>query len=267
MIHLPYHPAGFFSCCSLRLTAIVEFIHSNKKLPEVDSSRQFILYTVHPGIDVTFDFFRRYTIDQSFTPIIRYDHEDQFKPYSTLDYMGITPLIHNYFSPSFSVMEMARILEKKYKIISENTIAVYYRGTDKSCETQLGSFDDFYSQIRTIIDKNIGISILVQSDSAPFLDFMKEKLPNLIVIGENKTSYTNQGIHLEQSSEANYYHMLHFFPTILILSKCKYFICSSGNCSIWAMFYRGHAQNVSQYLNGTWHNSIDRNEIHKIDPS
>ena len=257
MIHLPYHHAGFFSCCTLRLSAIVKCIHSNQKLPEVDSSKQFILYTVHPGIDVTFDFFRRYNLDQSFIPSIQYHHDDQFKPYSTIDYTGLTPIIQNYFSPSFHVTEMMRILEEKYKIISENTLAVYYRGTDKACETQLGSFDDFYSQIRTILDKKPGLSILVQTDSAPFLDFMKEKQLNLIVIGENKTSYTTQGIHLEQPSEANYYHMLHFFPTMLILSKCKYFICSSGNCSIWAMFYRGHAKNVCQYLSGSWHNSID----------
>lgn len=36
------HNAGFFSCCSVKLTKIVEFINLNKKLPDsVDSSAQF----------------------------------------------------------------------------------------------------------------------------------------------------------------------------------------------------------------------------------
>ena len=39
------HNAGFFSCCSVKLTEIVEFINSNKRLPDiVDSSEQFIVY-------------------------------------------------------------------------------------------------------------------------------------------------------------------------------------------------------------------------------
>ena len=33
------HNAGFFSCCSCRLSETVEFINSNKRLPDnVDSS-------------------------------------------------------------------------------------------------------------------------------------------------------------------------------------------------------------------------------------
>ena len=39
------HNAGFFSCCSVKLTKIVDFINSNKRLPDnVDSSKLFRLY-------------------------------------------------------------------------------------------------------------------------------------------------------------------------------------------------------------------------------
>ena len=39
------HNSGFFSCCSVKLTKIIEFINSNKRLPDnVDSSEQFKLY-------------------------------------------------------------------------------------------------------------------------------------------------------------------------------------------------------------------------------
>ncbi len=45
MIKIKGHNAGFFSCCSVKLTKIVEFINSNKRLPDnVDSSEQFSLY-------------------------------------------------------------------------------------------------------------------------------------------------------------------------------------------------------------------------------
>ena len=42
------------------------------------------------------------------------------------------------------------------------------------------------------------------------------------------------------------------FATFLIISKCKYLICSSGNCSIWMMYYRENANNIYQFLNDKW---------------
>lgn len=54
----------------------------------------------------------------------------------------------------------------------------------------------------------------------------------------------------------NYYQMFYFLSTVVIISKCKYIICSSGNCSIWMMLYRGNGKNIIQYLNGTWFNSV-----------
>ena len=51
--------AGFFSCCSVKLTRIIEFINSKKILPEnVDSSELFILYKKEINKDITFDFFK-----------------------------------------------------------------------------------------------------------------------------------------------------------------------------------------------------------------
>ena len=39
------HNSGFFSCCSVKLREIVDFINSNKRIPDiVDSSEQFKWY-------------------------------------------------------------------------------------------------------------------------------------------------------------------------------------------------------------------------------
>ena len=48
--------------------------------------------------------------------------------------------------------------------------------------------------------------------------------------------------------------MLNLFSTFLILSKCKYIICGSGNCSLWMMFYRGNNKHVYQFFNNIWYN-------------
>lgn len=53
--------AGFFSCCSVKLTRIIEFINLKKILPEnVDSSELFILYKKEINKDITFELFKNY---------------------------------------------------------------------------------------------------------------------------------------------------------------------------------------------------------------
>jgi hypothetical protein len=120
----------------------------------------------------------------------------------------------------------------------------------------IASYEIFYQQIKSITDKNPSIQIIVQTDTAPFLDYISRKeLKNFIVIRENLCSYTDTGVHFERTVEENHDDLYNLLATFLVLSKCKYFICSSGNCSFWMMFYRGHAKNVFQYLNGVWKNN------------
>ena len=90
------HNAGFFSCCSVKLNSIVDFINSNKSLPDiVDSSQQFILYKNDKNIDITFDYFENYNMvtDVNIIHPIDYDHVHKFKNYSNLDYLIILEAI------------------------------------------------------------------------------------------------------------------------------------------------------------------------------
>ena len=129
---------------------------------------------------------------------------------------------------------------------------MYYRGTDKIFETQIDTFDNYYNKLTEIIENsnNPNLQIIIQTDSEQFLDFMKNKcLNNVIIIQENSVSCSNKGIHKEKKTEENYIDMQNLFATFLIISKCKYIICSSSNCSIWIMYYRENADNIYQNLN------------------
>ena len=96
------------------------------------------------------------------------------------------------------------------------------------------------------------MQILVQSDDANFIDFIKSKNLDVIIITENKISYSDRGIHNETSYDNNYIDAKYFLATLLIISKCKNIICSSGNCSLWIMFYRENANNIYQFFNNNW---------------
>ena len=85
------HNGGFFSCCSVKLDNIIEFINKNKRPPTtVDSSQQFNLYKKGPG-DITYEYFEHYNniTDITINYPINYKHIYQFIDYSKLDYKNI----------------------------------------------------------------------------------------------------------------------------------------------------------------------------------
>ena len=254
------HDSGFFSCCFVKLYNIIEFYKKNNNLPvKVDSSALFNMYKYDNNKDITLDFFEDYNninvrVDyRKNQKIINWD--EQFYNYKNVDYPAIIPFVKKYFTPSKKIKTIYNNLLVKYTIDVDNCVGLYYRGTDKSIETQLDSFESYYNKLIEIINKNTNnnLKIIVQTDSAPFLDYMNTKnLNNTIIINENSTSYTKRGIHNEKSQYENYTDIQNLFATFLIISKCKYVICSSGNCSIWMMYYRENAKNVYQNLNKKW---------------
>ena len=52
--------------------------------------------------------------------------------------------------------------------------------------------------------------------------------------------------------DKNYIFSKYYLAITIIMSKCKYIICGSGNCSIWIMLYRGNSNNICQNINGKW---------------
>jgi len=245
---------GFYSNCSVGLNKIIDYFNEKKELPKnVDRSESYSMYK-KDNIDITFDFFYDYNninIPIIYINNVNYNHNYQFENYKNLDYLNIIPFIKKYYSPNQNIINIKNQLINTYNIDVNNCLALYYRGTDKITETTLGSYDIYYEKIKEI-KKNDDTQILIQSDDANFIDFMKSKNLNFIIINENKTSYTNKGIHNETSNYDNYLDAKYFLATLLIIAESKNIICSSGNCSIWIMFFRENANNVYQYLNDNW---------------
>ena len=249
MLKVKYTRGGFFSYCSVRLTEILQYTNTNKALPIfVDSSAQFDLYRPESVEgDVTYHFFTSNDMNLSYTGTVRQCYDNQFKRYKELLFDQITPFISKYFSATPEILEIANNLIRKYKLTPPNTIAVYYRGTDKGSETALGSFNDFKIKIQKIRTTE---KLLVQTDSAEFLEAMDGI--DFLRIEENSVTHGQKGIHLQNTPTVNYEAIKYFLATILIMARCKSIICSSGNCSLWLMYYRGHAKNVWQNLNNEW---------------
>lgn len=248
------HNAGFFSCCTIKLYKIIEYINANKSLPlSVDSSQQFEYYK-NDHSDITYDYFEKYdTVSNSInTEInIKYHWEDQFENYAELDYKGIIPIVKKYFSPSNQIQEIIHTLEKKYCLDYDNICVLFYRGNDKIRETKLPEYDDYINHIQTIMQTNPNVKFLIQSDETEFIEKMTNLLP------ENSFYFKDEIRHIKKCNstvdfvfrDSNYIFSKNYLAITFIMSKCKYIMCGSGNCSIWIMFFREHCNNVYQFLN------------------
>jgi hypothetical protein len=251
------HNAGFFSCCSIKLEHIVNYFNRYKKLPEsVDSSGEFSLYKPKNfNGDISSHYFKVDDVSEiEYSNSVYYRNNFQFNKYAGINYPPILPFIKKYFTPSDEIINITDSLIKKYNIDTECYCAVYYRGTDKRRETIIGSYDTYISKMKEIKDIDQNIKFIVQSDVTDFINVVKKEFPDCISFDENVSTSagTNKGIHIENPPDKNYHIMKNFFAILCVISKCKYIICSSGNCSIWTMFFRGHANNVFQFFGGKW---------------
>jgi hypothetical protein len=72
------------------------------------------------------------------------------------------------------------LLIKKYNINLEKTCGVFYRGLEKSKETDIAPHEVFIEKCREIKNKNNDVTFFVQTDETEFLlNFLKE-FPNSI---------------------------------------------------------------------------------------
>lgn len=251
------HNAGFFSCCNIVLLTVIGYFNKEEKLPiDIDCSQTFNKYKKDEdkNTDVTDHFFSyNEEIEINFNkPIVitTENREDQFSNYKLLNISDIHPFIRKYFSPSPEIINIKTDLLKKYNVDMNRCISVYYRGTDKLRETQLGDFNKYYDKIASL--KNDDSQIMIQTDTKPFLDYMKSKYPDCICFDENKVSNKIYGIHNENTNNVNYNDIKYLFATFLIMAESKHLVMSSGNCSLWMTYYRGHVDNIYQCL----HNSF-----------
>ena len=256
------HNCGFFSCCSVILHNIVEYINLNKTLPLSDSSNSFSWYKKEKR-DITYEYFENVNQNVDVHDVINpidYKESYQFNNYN-LDY-NVTSIVNRYFAPSTQIKKIIHNMEVKYHIDYNNICVLFYRGNDKITETKLCEYNDYLIYANKIMQMNPNVVFLIQSDETEFIQFMSERFPNSIFFKDearhmNKCNSTVDHVMHDKNDVFSKYYL----AITIIMSKCKYIVCGSGNCSIWIMLYRGNNRNVCQYLNGSWYDTIDAVEL------
>lgn len=249
------HEGGFFSCCSVRLHYLIHFFNKHKELPYIVNSKEFYTWYKPENYadDITFHYFKHYNDDDNKNIEIPYKNDInfnewyQYKIYNTLDFDNLEPFIRKYYTPSDLIEDIKSKLEIKYSIDYNNICVLFFRGNDKATETKLPSFDYYIKYAEEILKLEPNIKFLIQSDETNFINEMETLFPNNIIFKDEirhiyKTNTTVDVVFKEK----NYQYSLYFFAIILIISKCKYIICNSGNCALWMFFYRKTTHNMIQ---------------------
>ena len=260
------HDAGFFSCCTVKFEQIIKYINDNNlKFPDlVDSSLLFNWYKECQYEDITFNYFEHYdNINEIINKKIPVSNENdiseyQFYVYQLLDFESINPVITKYFSPSKNILNIIKNMEKKYNIDYNNICVLFYRGNDKNRETLICDYSEYLVYANKILEINPNILFLIQSDETEFINFISERFPN------NSFYFNDEIRHIPKCNstvdilmkDKNSVFSKYYLAITIIMSKCKYIICGSGNCSFWIILYRGNNKNIIQNLNNKWYSNI-----------
>ena len=248
---------GFFSCCSVRLMCITEYVNEWKTVPDaVDSSSSFAWYKpTESDRDVTYDYF----IDSSDAARlpnrpVSFHHTHQFRDYRTLDFEGIQPLVHKFFGLSPEIERRVAFLEDKYNLKDySNLCTLFYRGNDKATETSLPIYRDYLVLADKIRKERPATRFLIQSDETEFIELMTRAFPSSVVCRDEirhipKQNSTVDILFANQNVEFSKWYL----AITVIMAKTQTVICGDGNCSLWIALYRGNATGMIVYNRGKW---------------
>lgn len=254
------HNAGFFSCCSVRLHYIVEYINGLHELPiSVDSSKMFEWYKPGINTDITYAYFMHYNEvalngTHVLSTYIDFNWDHQFKKYCTLEYDKICPVVEKYFSLSDEINTIIHNMEQKYKLDYNNICVLFYRGNDKNTETTICGYDEYIEYAHSIQKDHPSIRFLIQSDETEFIERMLTVFPTNSFLFQDEIRHMNKCMSSVDFifQPINFMYSKYYLAITKIMSKCNSIICGSGSCSLWIMFYRGHCKNTCQNLHGEW---------------
>ena len=254
------HNAGFFSCSTIALQEIMMYYNLHGRLPdEVNRTQQYMYYKHLASDNLIPMLFTSYAdgVDASLSlrlPDKVYmsddNREQQFSDYKALRHTDLRYLINRYFLPSEEVTRRAAYFMEHYNFDPANTVGVFHRANDKVKETAIADDAAYIS----IAEQYKGKRFFVVPDNFEFLEAFKAALPDSFHIEANPCMHrdADKAIFMLVPPEQRPEHALNFLATVVMLSQCETLITHSGNGGFWACLYRGHSNNIHQYLNGEW---------------
>mgnify|MGYP000524675041 CR=1 FL=1 len=119
----------------------------------------------------------------------------------------------------------------------------------------------FIEKAKQIQHSNPNIKFLVQTDVTQFLNAFIKQFPDAIYFSEMPTIHeSDESVHKIISIDKRKDAAMTYLSAIINVSKCKYLITHTGNCSLFTVLFRGNKTNVYQNFTKSIYN-VPINEI------
>ena len=244
VLHL-HHDHGFFSNCSVVLR---EIARSPIPVVRVDASQSFRLYSGRFSKAQ----WGHYFCQISSTPVRRYGEWEtnlyHHHRYRDLDLRVISPIVSTYFQPAERVLGIKRALIEKYRVDPSKTLAVHYRGTDKSQEVDQVPLEEWFE----IVDAELeGVSddyrVLLQTDDYTVREkFMEKYNSRAFYFSEIPVSEKTVGVHYLVKPRHRLKFARTFLAAVHLISECRRIVTHTGNVALWTSIYRGNVEGLTQ---------------------
>lgn len=251
------HNSGYFSNCSVTLWGLIELYKQNILPENINFSYSFIHFKTQEQISYQVDVYPNYfryepiqivKVDKE--KLLRHDHHGLYVKY-TYDVYNL--FIAKYFSLSSQALENVNNLLKKYKINPSETIAVCYRGTDKSREVKLATPEAYLKTAKQILKQNPNFKILIQTDQKQVRDlFLHHFQDQCIFFEEMPVTEGKRVLHLQGSETikvSKFEFGLRLLAVTHLISRCRWIVNHTGNMAAWICLFRGNADNIFQFNN------------------
>lgn len=246
------HNSGLFSNCSTTLEDILALSRAKGKVARIDYSQGMGLYKDRPDRDVYPRFFERNGVFDC-PPGLTFNSLDVHTPYSRLPLAELHAAVDCFFKPSGEAEALAKAWADEARLDLTNTLAIYYRGTDKGKEIELAPIEAYLKAAREIDDKTgRRRAILIQTDQMQAREAVVKAFgARARFFSAMPVTRRAKGIHKQWlqrlaagGGEASGLQML---AAVLALSRCAEVVLTTSNVGAWVAFYRGHARGLHQF--------------------
>ncbi len=249
------YQSGFFSTCTVALWNIAEVLEKTGDMPRrIDFSQAFRWFRnaqqTRDASDMYPLFFSPGAIDAT-KGLTRLPRVRYHGLYCWIDYRRLGLVMRRYFQPS----ENARAFQSKwiarYDIEPARTIAVVYRGTDKSTELTLASPLAYVDQAKKILERHPDFRILIQTDELAVRDLFVEAFGSRCFFIEDMP-VSRHGVVVHELDDAALQLDRGEFGVMLVavtelLSRAAYVVNHTGNLALWVCLWRGHSRGIVQF--------------------
>ena len=249
------HDSGFFSMCSVSLWNLADLQRFRGKIPSrIDYSLNFKAFRnpeqIRQKTDLYPVFFKPHSASL-ISPQRRLPYVAHHGLYSLLNYERLNPVIDRFFRPSDRVLAARAELTRRYDIDPAKTIAVVYRGTDKSTEIKVASPEAFLAVTQQMLIANPGHRVWIQTDEWEVREiFVRAFADRCFYVQEMPVSTNGVVVH-GQDDETLSMDRSEFGVLLVainsLLAQADVVVNHTGNMALWLCLFRGHARGVWQF--------------------